>query len=207
MRCCSCAWDRDLSAPPSSPADGDAYLVKAAATGAWTGQDGRIAYALAGGWRFCAPFAGLSAYVADEHKLAFHDGSAWGEFSAVVPLQNLPLLGINASADTSNRLTVKSAALLFDNAGAGVQAKVNKHASGDTASLLYQTGYSGRAEMGLAGDDDFPHQDIARRFSLARGAGAEGRQRQGRHQHRRARRTDGTACGWRGDGRLADLVG
>ena len=147
--------DRDLSAPPASPADGDAYLVKAPATGAWTGQDGRIAYALDGGWRFCAPFAGLSAYVADEHKLIFHDGSSWGEFAAVVPLQNLPLLGINTSADSTNRLAVKSAALLLDNAGAGMQAKVNKHASSDTASLLYQTGYSGRAEMGLAGDDDF----------------------------------------------------
>ena len=36
-----------------------------------------------------------------------------------------------------------------------MQAKINKHAISDTASLLYQTGYSGRAELGLAGDDDF----------------------------------------------------
>ncbi len=33
--------------------------------------------------------------------------------------------------------------------------KVNKAGAGDTASLLYQTGFSGRAEMGLAGSDDF----------------------------------------------------
>ena len=45
--------------------------------------------------------------------------------------------------------------MLFNNAGAGVQAKLNKNAAGDTASFLFQTGYSGRAEIGLTGDDDF----------------------------------------------------
>jgi len=43
----------------------------------------------------------------------------------------------------------------FDAAWGDVQAKLNKNASGDTASLLYQTSYSGRAEFGLTGDDDF----------------------------------------------------
>jgi hypothetical protein len=37
----------------------------------------------------------------------------------------------------------------------GVQLKINKAAAGDTGSLLFQTGWSGRAEMVLAGDDDF----------------------------------------------------
>jgi hypothetical protein len=35
------------------------------------------------------------------------------------------------------------------------QIKVNKETAGDTATHLFQTGFSGRAEMGLAGDDDF----------------------------------------------------
>src|SRR6201999_88009 len=68
--------------------------------------------------------------------------------------QNLAMLGVNTTADTTNRLATKSSALLFDNVGNGVQAKLNKHAGGDTASLLYQTDYSGRAELGLTGDDD-----------------------------------------------------
>jgi hypothetical protein len=33
--------------------------------------------------------------------------------------------------------------------------KINKNAAGDTASLLFQSGFSGRAEFGLVGDDDF----------------------------------------------------
>src|SRR5581483_4729600 len=64
-------------------------------------------------------------------------------------------LGINAAADTTNRLAVKSPSSLFDNVGNGHQHKINKAAAADTASTLYQTGYSGRAEYGLTGDDNF----------------------------------------------------
>ncbi|MBV9571433.1 MAG: DUF2793 domain-containing protein [Alphaproteobacteria bacterium] len=147
--------DRDLSAPPASPDDGDTYLVKAAGTGAWTGQSGKLAYAIDGGWRFYAPFEGLSAYVADETKLIFYNGLAWADFVSAVPLQNVPMLGINATADATNKLSVASSAVLFNHIGASVQAKLNKHAAGDTASLLYQTNFSGRAEIGLTGDDNF----------------------------------------------------
>jgi hypothetical protein len=146
--------DRDLSAPPGSPADGDTYLVKATGTGDWAGEDGKLAYAIDGGWRFYAPFDGLVAYVADETKLIVYNGSAWVDYASVLALQNVPLLGVNATADSTNKLTVASAALLFDNIGNGVQAKLNKHAATDTASFLLQDNYSGRAEIGLAGDDD-----------------------------------------------------
>lgn len=64
-------------------------------------------------------------------------------------------VGVNATADTTNRLSVNSAAVLFNHAGAGTQIKVNKNATGDTGSYLFQTGFSGRAEFGTIGDDDF----------------------------------------------------
>ncbi len=35
------------------------------------------------------------------------------------------------------------------------KSQINKHATGDTASFLYQTNFSGRAEFGLVGDDNF----------------------------------------------------
>ena len=62
----------------------------------------------------------------------FYNGSAWVDFVSAVPLENVPLLGVNASADATNKLTVASAAVLFNNIGAGVQAKLNRNASGDT---------------------------------------------------------------------------
>ena len=146
---------RNVSTPPASPADGDSYLVKATATGAWTGQNGQIAYANGGVWRFAAPFTGLTAYVVDEAKLIVFNATAWVDYASTLALQNVPLLGVNASADTTNKFAVSSAALLFNNIGNGVQMKLNKNAVSDTASILYQTGFSGRAEIGLTGDDDF----------------------------------------------------
>jgi hypothetical protein len=65
------------------------------------------------------------------------------------------LFGVNATADTTTKFAVAAAASLFNHAGAGHQHKINKAAAGDTASLLFQTATSGRAEMGTAGDDDF----------------------------------------------------
>ena len=65
------------------------------------------------------------------------------------------LLGINATADATNRLAVSSPASLFNHEGAGHQVKVNKNAVTDTASFLFQTSFSGRTEIGLVGNDDF----------------------------------------------------
>ncbi len=65
------------------------------------------------------------------------------------------LLGVNATADATTKFVVAAAASLFNHAGNGHQHKINKAAAADTASLLFQTATSGRAEMGTAGDDDF----------------------------------------------------
>src|SRR5690606_38955500 len=61
--------------------------------------------------------------------------------------------GIGTTADATNRLSVNSPAVLFNRETDDVQLKLNKEAAGDTASLLFQTGFSGRAEVGLAGSD------------------------------------------------------
>lgn len=144
--------DRDLTAPPPSPVEGNRYLVAGGASGAWSGHSGKIAAWQDGGWIFYSPRTGWIAYVADEGVLIAYSGSAWNSVSAS---SSVALLGINATADTTNRLSVNSSAILLNHAGNGHQAKVNKNAAGDTASFLFQTGFSGRAEMGTTGDDDF----------------------------------------------------
>lgn len=157
---CARFLDRDLSAPPASPADGDTYLVKATGTGAWAGEDGNIAYCADGGWRFYPPFAGLAAYVADESALIVFDGSAWVDYASMLALQNLPSLGINTAADSTNRLSVKSnaallAALPTASGGSGdMRVTLSKEAAANTASFLFQDNFSGRAEIGLSGDDN-----------------------------------------------------
>jgi len=151
--------DRDLTAPPGSPAEGDAYIVGASATGAWAGEDDHIAAWQNGGWAFYVPNEGWIAWVEDEDALVGWDGGAW--VIAGGGANPTPLVGVNATADSTNRLSVRSNAVLFDaidaaESGDGdCRIKVNKETAGDTASHLFQTGFSGRAEMGLAGDDDF----------------------------------------------------
>lgn len=145
---------RGVASPPSA-ADGARYLLGAAPSGAWAGQPGRIALMQGGGWVFIAPRPGWRMWVEDEARLIVFDGAQWREPLAISELSNLIRLGVNATADATNRLAVSSAATLFSHAGSDHRLKLNKNAAGDTASLLYQTNWSGRAEMGLTGNDDF----------------------------------------------------
>lgn len=65
-------------------------------------------------------------------------------------------LGIGgATADSTNVLSVRGSGSLYDGDSGGHQIRVNKNAAGDTASFLFQTGFSGRAEFGTIGNDDF----------------------------------------------------
>jgi hypothetical protein len=69
--------DRDLAAPPGSPAEGDRYIVAAGATGNWASHDGDIAAWQDGAWMFYAPGEGWVAWVADEDRLCVWDGAGW----------------------------------------------------------------------------------------------------------------------------------
>jgi hypothetical protein len=146
--------DRHLATPPALPVEGDRYIVAAAATGGWTGKSGQVAAWQDGVWAFQIPVKGWLAWVADEQRLFAYDGTFWLDAIAL-GINPASMVGINTTADATNRLSVKSQAVLFDNQGSGQQVKINKAAAGDNASLLFQTGYSGRTEFGLAGDDDW----------------------------------------------------
>ena len=75
--------------------------------------------------------------------------------SALEFAEQIGRLGINADPDDTNKLAVASAASLLNHDGSGHQAKINKASASDTASLLFQTAFSGRAEFGTTGDDDW----------------------------------------------------
>lgn len=156
-----CVSDRDLAAPPASPAEGERYIVAPAASGAWAGQEGRIAAWQDGAWAFLVPRDGWLAWVGDEDLLLVHDNGQWRlagfDPGMVNPVERI---GVNATADAVNKLTVKSDAVLHSHddvtPGTGDARHVlNKQASSGTAAFLFQTGYSGRAEFGLAGDDNW----------------------------------------------------
>ena len=140
---------RTLSAPPAAPADGACYLLAAAGTGLWAGQAaGAVAAWQDASWVFYAPKTGWLVWIVDEAASVTWTGAAW-------QIPSPPQLGVNATADAANKLSVNSSAVLFNNIGNGIQLKLNKHAVTDTASVLYQDNFSGRAETGLTGDDSY----------------------------------------------------
>jgi hypothetical protein len=84
-----CLLGQFVSAPPASPADGDTYLLGGAPTGAWSGQAGKLAYCLDGGWRFFTPFNGLRATVPANHGFLVYLGGSWIDANMLV-MQALP---------------------------------------------------------------------------------------------------------------------
>jgi hypothetical protein len=60
--------DKDLTVPPGSPSDGDAYIVGTtdSSSGDWQGHDDDVAYYQSSGWVFATPIEGWLAYVQDE---------------------------------------------------------------------------------------------------------------------------------------------
>ncbi|SIR47216.1 DUF2793 domain-containing protein [Bosea sp. TND4EK4] len=145
---------RSQAAPPPAPTELSAHIVPAGATGAFAGHADEVALYEDGGWTFLPPRTGWQAWVSDEAEHHLWTGSEWRRAS---PLSSLGAerWGVNATADATNRLAVSSEASLFNHAGGDHRLKLNKAEAGHTASLLFQDGWSGRAELGLAGDDDF----------------------------------------------------
>lgn len=138
----------DLTTPPSTPAEGDRYLVPQGASGAWFGHSGAIAVVRDGAWIFHEPRAGWRCLVESVGRVTTFNGTAW------VSSNRFDMLGVNADADSLNRLSVTGPASLFNGGAGGHQIKLNKDQMASTAAVLMQTGFSGRAEIGLTGDDD-----------------------------------------------------
>ncbi len=153
--------DRDLAAPPPDPGEGDRYIVAAAASGEWAGQEDRIAVFRGGGWLFVAPRQGWLAFAADEGVPLCFAGGAWKPLGETLKtLQNMGLVGIGTTADAVNPFSARLNKALWtalasgDGGDGDLRFTMNKEGTVNTASLLFQSGWSGRAEIGLAGSDD-----------------------------------------------------
>ena len=69
--------DRDFTAPPASPVDGDRYIVTSGATGLWADWDLNLATWVDGVWMRLVPRPGWLAWIADEATFFVWNGSAW----------------------------------------------------------------------------------------------------------------------------------
>lgn len=150
------------STPPGGPVEGTVYGIGASATGDWSGHDGALGQFTSGGWRFMTPGEGWRVWDKAIGTIHIHISGAWVPIGqALSGLHNVALLGVNATADTTNRFAVRSNAALFNAlniAGGGtgdMRLTLNKESASDTGGIVFQDAFSGRAEIGLAGNDDF----------------------------------------------------
>ena len=151
--------DRDLADPPGAPSDGDRHIVASGGSGAWSAWDANVAYYVEGAWMRLVPRAGWRAWVEDEGVLLVFDGSAWID-TAPTELQALTRLGVGTTADAANPFSAKLNAALWaaltdaEGGDGALRITLNKESAADTLALLLQSGFSGRAELGLVGSDD-----------------------------------------------------
>jgi hypothetical protein len=144
---------RTLKEPPPAPMEGDRYLLGLDATNIWAGKEGQIAAWQDDAWAFFQPKEGWRAWISAEKCLAVFSGGRWTDLRTGT--NPVDFIGVNTQADETNRLSVKSPASLFDHAGSGHQLKINKANDQQLASVLFQSGYQGRVEIGTIWNRDF----------------------------------------------------
>jgi len=154
--------DRDRTTPPGSSAEGDRHIVAAPGAAAWAGKDGQIAAWQDGAWRFYPPQRGWLAYNLVDGALLAWSGSAWADALSVIAETLTPArIGLGTAADAANPFSAKlndalwTARAVGEGGSGSLRNKFSKESSAGVLSLLFQTGFSGRAEFGLVGDDDF----------------------------------------------------
>jgi hypothetical protein len=153
---------RGLTAPTGTEADGKRYIVPTDATDAWSGWDGAVAARIDGAWHKVVSASGWIAWVEDEARYVCRTDEGWRELGEVLPsLQQVEFIGIGTTADGVNPFVAKlnkalwSARYGAEGGDGSLRYAMNKEEASGVLSLLMQTDWSGRAEVGLIGDDDF----------------------------------------------------
>ncbi|MFW2343560.1 DUF2793 domain-containing protein [Brevundimonas sp.] len=155
---------RSLTVQPEAPASGALYILPEGAEGAaWSLHPaGSLMRAEGGGWTRVAVPAGLIAVIADTDEIVIWHEADWAPLAALLSeLQNLERLGVGATADAANPFLAKLNSALWtardvgDGGTGDLRLVLNKASSSGVLSLILQSGWSGRAELGLIGEDGF----------------------------------------------------
>jgi Protein of unknown function (DUF2793) len=137
---------RTLTAPPSSPAEGDCYIPAAGASGAWSGFDLQIMAFAGGDWLRIVPQPGMKAWVKSERLTVtfedgvWRDGAALTEYGGRITLrakeEELTLTG--AFVETADTAFIPDRAIVL-----GVAARTTVAITGASS---YSVGISGEAD-------------------------------------------------------------
>jgi hypothetical protein len=140
---------------PATPEEGSGHGLGGPVNG--EGQAGDLAFWQDGRWRIVSPEPGWRIWVTDAGAEHVWTGTQWVPSEAGVT--EASRLGINTVADDTNRLSVKSDGVLLSHddrtPGTGdVRLTLNRADTQTVASLIFQTGFAGNAELGVSGTGD-----------------------------------------------------
>ena len=85
------------STAPSSPQEGNRYIVGPSASGEWSGHETHIAAYQDGTWMFYIPQIGWLSWVDDEASIFAFDGSEWIACSGQPEVETTQLLAVSAN--------------------------------------------------------------------------------------------------------------
>ncbi|MFK5997348.1 MAG: DUF2793 domain-containing protein [Rhodobacterales bacterium] len=133
---------------PGAAVDGQSYIVPVGATGAWAGQDDKIALYLNGGWEFVAAFDGWSAWVIDE--------AAWVRFKAGI--WDYAVLSVDPAKASAGMVDMEFDHVITAGTTNQTSVVIPDHSSvvGITARVINDIVFSGATtfKVGVAGADN-----------------------------------------------------
>jgi len=145
-----------VSDPTSlSPSKSDRYVVKATGTGAWAGEDNKIATWNGTGWVFSAPSEGWIVYDQNGNKPQKYTGSAWTDFnSSSIAYDNgtsgLTATDVQAAVDELASEKADLAAPLFTSAPRVPTFTVATLPTATVQGIIYVSDESGGAVLAFA---------------------------------------------------------
>lgn len=148
---------RQVTTQPANPAEAEAYILPGGASGGdWDAySEGEVLVWRDGGWHQLLVSHGVRIWVEDENQMVVLLDTGW----QVVTPTTVSQFGVNTIADTTNRLAVKSNAVLLSHddvsPGSGdMRQVINRLSASHVASLIFQTNNSAGAEIGQVGSPD-----------------------------------------------------
>ena len=144
--------------PPASPVEGDLYIAAAG----WPVPPGALVRFDVPDWRPLEAPEGLRVWVQDEGRLWLRQDGGWVELGRRLgEVQALSRFGLDATADAANPFLARLNSALWTARAPGeggtgdLRLVFNKSAPDRVLSLLFQSAWGGRAELGLIGDEAF----------------------------------------------------
>ncbi len=134
------------SVPPASPVEGEVYAIGAGASGAWTGQDGKLGVLVNGGWAFVVPRKGWRGWSHPAGAEVLFDGVEWVAGAGALSPNGAGF--VHRSLETDHAISAGATSVI---AGA---LPANSIVYGITGRVLSAIGGAASLEIGVAGSTD-----------------------------------------------------